>query len=55
MNGMLAVGADPNITDAGGIMGGSLPVAVFALVGMILLFAALRLVRREPSSKPRRH
>ncbi|HEX4048528.1 MAG TPA: hypothetical protein VH309_11865 [Elusimicrobiota bacterium] len=50
---MLALGGAPNPDDASGVIGGSASAAVFALVGLILLFAALRLVRarREPNGR----
>jgi hypothetical protein len=44
MNGMLAVGDDAIDPGTGG--GGLLCVGAFALIGLILLYAALRLIRK---------
>jgi hypothetical protein len=47
---LAAVGVDPGYAAGGGVGDGPLFIAAFALVGLILLYAAVRMVR-----KPRNH
>jgi hypothetical protein len=44
---MAAVGIDPGLTVGGGCASGALAIAAFAAIGLILLFAAGRLMRRR--------
>ena len=53
MNSMLAVGEDSPYGGARGSAAGALTAAAFALVGLILLYAALRIIRKRHD--PRQH